>query len=98
MKIEANSPTAIPLPTNSGAKQISNGSSIAAAQSTSTDRTTFHADSLSVQSLTSQAMNSPEVRQDKVDALRQSVNSGEYKPDATKTASAIVESNGAGGD
>jgi len=43
--------------------------------------------------LTSQAMNSPEVRQDKVDALRQSVNSGEYQIDPTKIAGAIVDSN-----
>lgn len=96
MKIDANSPTAIPLPANLGAKQVSNGG-VTAAQNAATDRTTFHTDNLSVQSLTNQALNSPEVRQDKVDALRQSVTSGEYRPDATKTASAIAESNGAGG-
>jgi flagellar biosynthesis anti-sigma factor FlgM len=96
MKIEVNSPTAIPLPASPAAKQVSNGG-VTAAQSASADRTTFHTDSLSVQSLTSQAMSAPEVRQDKVDALRQSVSSGEYQPDATKTASAIVDDNGAGG-
>ena len=95
MKIETNSPTAIPLPAGPVAKQVSNGT-VAAAQSASEDRTTFHTDSLSVQSLTSQAMSLPEVRQDKVDALRQSVSSGEYQPDATKTAGAIVDSDEAG--
>ena len=96
MKIEANGPTAIPLPAGPAAKQVSKGG-VAAAQNASVDRTSFHTDSLSVQSLTSHAMSSPEVRQDKVDALRQSVSSGEYKPDATKTGSAIVDDNRAGG-
>jgi flagellar biosynthesis anti-sigma factor FlgM len=44
--------------------------------------------------LASQAMNSPEIRQDKVDSLRQSVSSGSYQVDATKIAGALVESNG----
>jgi flagellar biosynthesis anti-sigma factor FlgM len=44
--------------------------------------------------LTTQALSSPEVRQDKVDTLRQSVSSGTYALDATKTADAIVQSNG----
>jgi anti-sigma28 factor (negative regulator of flagellin synthesis) len=39
-------------------------------------------------------MSSPEIRQDKVDALSQSVNSGAYQLDATKIASAIIESTG----
>jgi flagellar biosynthesis anti-sigma factor FlgM len=37
-------------------------------------------------------MNTPPVRQDKVDALRQSVASGEYHLDPASIASAIVES------
>ena len=44
--------------------------------------------------LTTQAMKSPEIRQDKVDALSQSVKSGEYQLDATKIAGSIVESEG----
>jgi anti-sigma28 factor (negative regulator of flagellin synthesis) len=39
-------------------------------------------------------MSSPEVRQDKVDTLSQSVNSGTYQLDATKIAGAILGSNG----
>jgi flagellar biosynthesis anti-sigma factor FlgM len=44
--------------------------------------------------LTSQALNSPEVRQGTVDALRQAVNSGQYQLDATKIAGAIINGNG----
>jgi flagellar biosynthesis anti-sigma factor FlgM len=90
MKIDVNSPAASQLPPDRAAKQVSN-QDLAATQSTTEDRTTFHSDT-SIQALTSQAMNSPEVRQAKVDALTQSVRSGEYQVDATKTAGAILES------
>jgi flagellar biosynthesis anti-sigma factor FlgM len=62
-------------------------------QSATEDWTSFHSDSTSVQSLTSQALSSPEIRQGAVDALRQSVNEGQYQVDATKVAAAI-SSNG----
>ena len=91
MKIEANSPPAIQLPVDRGAKQVSNND-LAGTEGATEDRTTFHTDSTSVQALTSQAMNSPEVRQDKVDSLRQAVSSGTYQVDATKTAEAMIES------
>jgi negative regulator of flagellin synthesis FlgM len=92
MKIEVNSPTISQLPTDRSPKAVSS-SKINEAQSVTEDRTTFRSDSASVQTLTSQALNSPEVRQDKVDALRQSVASGEYKIDPAKIAGAIVDSN-----
>ena len=91
MKIEANSPPVIQLPVDRGAKQVLNNS-LAGTQGPMEDRTTFHTDSTSVQALTSQAMNSPEVRQDKVDSLRQAVSSGTYQVDATKTAEAMIKS------
>jgi flagellar biosynthesis anti-sigma factor FlgM len=93
MKIEVNSPAASQLPPDRIGKQVSNPG-LAGAQSATEDRTTFHSDSTSVQALTRQALNSPEVRQDKVDALSQSVKSGEYQVDATKIAGAILESEG----
>ena len=62
-------------------------------QGATEDWTSFHSDSTSVQSLTSQALNSPEVRQGTVDALRQAVNGGRYQVNATKVAAAI-SSNG----
>jgi len=91
MKIDVNSPTVSLLSVDAGAKKVSTGG-VTSTQSATQDRTTFHSDKLSVQSLTSQAMNSPEIRQDKVDALRQSVKSGEYQVSSTKTADAIVNS------
>ena len=91
MKIEVNSLAASQLPPERGAKQVSNHA-IAGTQSETKDRTTFHSETASVQALTSQALKSPEIRQAKVDALSQSVKSGAYEMDATKTAGAIIES------
>jgi len=92
MKIEVNSPTASQLPTDRSVRSAAS-SKINEAQGTTEDRTTFHSDSALVQTLTTQALSSPEVRQDKVSALRQSVSSGEYSVDASKIAGAIVDSN-----
>jgi flagellar biosynthesis anti-sigma factor FlgM len=91
MKIDVNSPVLSQLTTDRSTKQVSN-SSLAGTRDSTEDRTTFHSDSASVQALTSQAMQSPAVRQNKVDALSQSVKSGEYKADPTETAGAILDS------
>jgi flagellar biosynthesis anti-sigma factor FlgM len=89
MKIEVNSPT-VSLPSvDRGAKKVST-SALGGAQDATQDTTTFHTDTLSVQSFTTQALNSPEVRQDRVDALSQAVKSGKYNVDSTKTADAIL--------
>ena len=93
MKIDLNSPTVSLTAAGQASKKVSS-SSLSGAQSTTEDRTTLHSEKLSVQSLTSQALQTPEIRQDKVDALSESVESGQYKPDATATASAILASGG----
>jgi flagellar biosynthesis anti-sigma factor FlgM len=90
MKIDVNSLAASQLSVDRGTKQVSNGS-LAGVLNSTEDRTTLSTDTQSVQSLTSQALNSPEIRQDKVDSLRQSVSSGEYQIDAKAIASAIVD-------
>jgi len=75
MKIDVNSPTVSLPPADRGAKKASTGS-VSDAQGVAQDRTTFQTDTQSVRSLTTQALNSPEVRQNKVDALSQSVKRG----------------------
>ncbi len=91
MKIEVNNPTVSLLSVDSGTKKVSTSSS-APVQTEMQDRTTFHADTQAIKSLTTQALNSPEVRQARVDALSQSVKSGEYKIDSTKIAGAMLDS------
>jgi flagellar biosynthesis anti-sigma factor FlgM len=96
MQIELNNSLASLLRTDQSVRQVST-SGTAAAQGTTLatqDRTTLHSDTVSIQSLTSKVLSSPEIRQDKVDALSQSVSNGSYKLDATATADAIIHSNG----
>jgi flagellar biosynthesis anti-sigma factor FlgM len=57
------------------------------------DKASLSVDSLSVSSLEAQALSSPQVRQDKVEALRQSIQNGDYKVEADKIAHAILEHN-----
>jgi negative regulator of flagellin synthesis FlgM len=57
------------------------------------DKTSLSSDTLSVSSLTNQAMEAPGVRQDRVEALRQQVQNGEYKLEADRTARAILQQN-----
>jgi flagellar biosynthesis anti-sigma factor FlgM len=91
MKIDANSPVVIQLPIDQVAKRVLNHG-LTGTQGELEDRTTFHTDIPSVQALTSQAMNFPEIRQSKVDSLRQAVGSGTYQVNSTKTAEAMIES------
>jgi len=47
-------------------------------------------DKLTLSALSSKAMETPEIRQQKVDALRQSVSSGQYQPDSSESAEAML--------
>ena len=92
MKIEGSSPATSELLADR-TKQATN-TAVTSTQGGAEDRATFHSDSASVQSLTSQALSFPEVRQGTVDALRLSVETGQYPIDATKIATAISYSQG----
>lgn len=58
--------------------------------SSQNDRTTLSSDTASLSSLTSTALGSPEIRQGRVDNLRQAISNGEYKVDPESIASAMV--------
>jgi flagellar biosynthesis anti-sigma factor FlgM len=87
MKIELNGPSSSEALSDTTASRVSN-SSTSSTQNTAEDRITFH--STSIQSLTSQALRSPEVRQNTVERLRQTVNDGQYNVDPKATANAIA--------
>ena len=91
MKIDGINSVDTQLPVDIVAARVAS-SGQTATQGATQDWTSFHSDSNSVLSLTSQALSSPEVRQGTVDALRQSVNSGQYQVDAAKIAAAISDS------
>jgi flagellar biosynthesis anti-sigma factor FlgM len=91
MKIEGFSPVDAQLPVDTVAARVASSEQVST-QGAAQDWTSFHSDSNSVRSLTSQALSSPEVRQGTVDALRQSVNNGQYQVNAAKVAAAISDS------
>ena len=93
MKIDGISPVEAQLPIGSAAARVPS-SGQASTQTVVKDWTSFHSDSNSVLSLTSQALSSPAVRQGTVDNLRESVSSGQYVLDAGKIADAISNSGG----
>lgn len=55
------------------------------------DTATLSADSTRVKALVAQALSTGSVRQDKIDALRQAIQNGDYQVDAAKIAEAMIE-------
>ncbi len=62
----------------------------ASSQGVDGDRTTLSSDSTTVKSLVTRALNMPDVRREKVQALREAVSSGGYQVDPQKLASAMM--------
>ena len=75
-----------------GATQgVKPGAGLLAAAQQETDRTTISSNGLSVATLASKAMDAAAGRSDRVEALRQSVNSGDYKLEPDAIAQAILK-------
>jgi negative regulator of flagellin synthesis FlgM len=91
MKIDANSLSGPQVQSELSPKQTTaaiKDSTLSEAE----DRTTFNSGGSSVEILTKQALQSPEVREGKVEAIRQSVSSGQYQIDPSKIADAMIAS------
>ncbi len=54
------------------------------------DTTRLSTDSAAVKSLTAKALTAPDVRQDKVEALRQAIQNGDYTIDPAMVAQALI--------
>jgi len=55
------------------------------------DRTTLTSTRQPLNELVSTAMSSPEIRQDRVDSLKQSIDNGTYELDPAKIASSMID-------
>ncbi|HEX4036804.1 MAG TPA: flagellar biosynthesis anti-sigma factor FlgM [Acidobacteriaceae bacterium] len=85
--------------TNSTASQISsepnnpsvNGQGVAPEAQSSEDRATLTSDQASVNQLVSTAMQTPEIRQDKVATLQQAISSGQYPLDPASIAASMLD-------
>jgi len=89
MKIDLNNSTPDPVITQRG--NNANSASTNQVHNAGEDTASLSFDRASVGSLVSQALSSTEIRQDKVDALRQAINSGEYKVEPGKIADAMLQ-------
>ena len=91
MRIELNNTAANQIANESTPKQVSGAKhGHDAGQVQVEDTATLSTDSVSIRSLTTQAMQTPEIRPDKVDALQQAISSGNYKLDPMQIAGSIL--------
>ena len=91
MRVDLSQVTSGQVSSEQNTKKVSDQQFSASDTSVSVDRTTFTTDSTSVGSLVSKAMSTPEIRQDLVNQLKQSVNSGQYKLDPSAIASSMID-------
>lgn len=89
MKIDAGGVTAGSLQPEWSPKSSGSGSASIASAGGS-DHTTLSSDSTMAKSLVAQALSMPDVRQERVQALRQAVSSGTYQVDPQKLATAMM--------
>jgi flagellar biosynthesis anti-sigma factor FlgM len=102
MRIDSNH-GAQPLAENQAASQAANGAASAKAQSTAAaaagssalgeDQAQLSGAHVQIQALVGQALQLPEVRQERVQALRQAVVAGKYQPSANDVAGALLANN-----
>jgi anti-sigma28 factor (negative regulator of flagellin synthesis) len=93
MNVEGVSSAGTQLQSESDIPQVTSSKS-AGSQSVSQDRATLQSGTSSVQSLAAAALQSPQVRQDQVDSLRESVQGNGYQIDTNRLAAAISGSGG----
>ena len=88
MKVELNRPTLDSVtPAHGNAAEIKEDQTLHAPEE---DKATLTAGKANIEPLATQALNSPEIRQDKVEALRQAITSGQYKVDPGAIAEAMI--------
>lgn len=89
MKIELNAPTLDGVTSAKANRPETGGGQDV--QGPEEDKATLSASQANVQALVAKALSSPEIRQDKVEALRQAIGKGEYKVDPGEIADAMIQ-------
>jgi flagellar biosynthesis anti-sigma factor FlgM len=79
-----------PQTISTGKPSTSSTSANEAARANQKYEDAFSGDSVNLSSLAKSALNTPEIRQDKVDSLRQSISSGQYGLDPKSIADAML--------
>jgi negative regulator of flagellin synthesis FlgM len=91
MRIDLFNSAASELSSERASQKATGENSAKSGQLQGEDRATLTSDSASVGSLVSTALSSPEVRQDKVDSLKQAISSGQYELNPGKIAKSIID-------
>jgi negative regulator of flagellin synthesis FlgM len=91
MRIDLFNSTASQIASEQSSQQVNASNTSKSGLSNEEDRATLTSDSTSVGSLVSTALSSPELRQDKIDSLRQAIGSGQYDLDPGKIAASMVD-------
>lgn len=90
---DSNRPGGSPQTARSGLNLTTNN--LSANTNTNEDQAQLSGGHVLVQALAAQASQLPELRQEKVSALRQAVQSGDYQPDPEQVAGALISHLGA---
>ena len=90
MRIDLNQATASQIASESSPKQV-NAGNVATSDLAGGDRTTLTSTQQSLSALVSTAMSSPEIRQDRVDSLKQAISNGTYELDPEKIAASMID-------
>jgi negative regulator of flagellin synthesis FlgM len=91
MRIDLMNSAASQLANEPGAQSVNGQNAVTPQTQASEDRATLTSDQASVSNLVSTAMQSPQIRQDKVAALQQSISNGQYQLDPAKTAASMID-------
>ena len=87
MRIGLNTPDPQGISTE---KARADSATLPSAAPNTSDGATVVSDTVSLSSLASRALKTPEIRQDRVDALQQQIKNGAYKVDARAVATAML--------
>lgn len=90
MRIDLTQATASQIASEPNSKPVS-AQNVNVSDVAGEDRTTLSSSQQSLSALVSSAMSSPEIRQDKVDILKQAIDSGTYKLDPGKIAESMID-------
>jgi negative regulator of flagellin synthesis FlgM len=94
MRIEAFNSAASQLSSDPSSQQVSSRATATSATKSQgvseDDRTTLSSDTVSLASLVNTALSTPEIRQGRVDSLRQAISDGEYHVDSASIAQSMV--------
>jgi negative regulator of flagellin synthesis FlgM len=91
MRIDLNQAAASQITNEAMPKQPSIEELLASDPGNSGDRTTLTSTPQPLNELVRNAMSSPEIRQDRVDSLKQSIDNGTYELDPAKIASSMID-------